>query len=400
MSTFAPLPGRLGRIAPTLPNWSDPVRATYEFSTGIVTSRDGREQRWANRQRARLTLQFSTLLTQPGIHRFMADLAESGHAPFNVLATWRHTALAATAPSAAVDLTVSEVPFWLVAGSSIVLAAPDFWEAATVLSVSGTTVTLVDGTSREFPSGTRVYGAYRARAPEEPQFQALTSTVWTGEMVYEVDPGSDPQAAPAATPATFEGREVFLTRPDWSERPRVSFRELRETVDSEFGVVETSSPTRRTEIELRLRYVGLTADATEALIAFFLRQKGRRGSFWMPTWQADLTPIGTVASGASTFDVPGTDAFYGFADSDLYNVVIARRPDGYQVNRVLGVAISGANSRFTFADPWSAPLDGNTVVSWCPLWRFAADRLEVSRRTDAVADMQFPVVAIRNEEPV
>ena len=394
--TLPLLPGRAGRIAPTLPNWNEPVRVAYEFSTGIVTSREGHEQRWANRQRARVAVRFNTMLTQRKLQRFMADLAESGHEPFTVIAPWRRTEIAAGAAPGATVLTVTAPPFWLVAGSSIVLAAPDFWEAAQVLSVAGSAVTISGGLSRAFPSGTTLYGAYRARAPEEPQFQAHTATVWTGEMIYDVDPGSDPQATPAASPALFEGREVFLTRPDWSDRPRVSFRELREMVDSEFGVVQSSSPTRRTDMELRLRYVGLDAESSEDLIAFFLRHKGRRGSFWMPTWQRDLTPTGTVASGATTFTVAGTDAFYGFSGSDLYNVVIARWPGGHQVNRVTGLAIVSGNTRFTFANPWSASLDAAAMISWCPRWRFETDRLEVSRQTSTVAEMQFALVTIRN----
>lgn len=390
-------PTRYGRVAPTLADWRRPVEVTFEFKTDIITSRQGYEQRAAMRENARVTIQQQSILVQEEAKRFLGDVAQKQEIPFVLPVDWRRVVLTAPAAPGATTVTVDAVPFWLVAGSHLVLFGAGTVESAVVQSVAGNVVTLTAALSGTYVSGDHAKGAYSARAQGEVSFRAETNNLWRGTITYEVEPGSDPQAVPTASPETFEGREVFLTAPNWRTRPRLSLKQRREIVDSGRGTIDVGSPTGRSEMELRLLYSGLVPGSAEDLIAFFLRQKGKRGEFWMPTWQQDI-PNGTGSLGGSVLSITGQEAYFAYADSDVFNVLIAHYADGsHQINRVNDVLVNGLDTEFSMASPWAQAVDATTRLSWCPLWRFATDRLEVERITAGVAEMNFTVTTLRNE---
>jgi hypothetical protein len=390
---------RVGRIAVTAPNWSSPIEANYAFKTDIITAYEGAEQRFSVRETARLTVDFDTILTGPMLRRHMADLAESEHLPFVVRTPWRYTRLAAQAFLGSAVITVSEAAFWLAPGAMLILEDSATEEAAQVLSVAGDVVTLTETLSNGFAAGSKLNHALLARTAGDPSFRAEAADVWTGGVSYDAAPGVDPQTYEAEALPQFEGRDVFLKSPNWRNRPEINFSGVRQMNDSDRGTVASSSPTRRTQIEVQLGYTGANAAESEQLLAFFLRMKGKRGSFWMPTWQRDLRVLGQI--NARTFSVAGVDAHYSFDGSDIYNVVIARFSDGsHQVNRVAEVALSGGTSRMVCRDDWSQSLTPATPMSWCPQWRFAADRMSLRWRTNEIAETTLAVLALPNEEPI
>lgn len=391
------IPTRFGRVSPLTAEWRRNVTETYEFKTGIFEARDGVEDRWALRENPRYSLEHRSHLYRGEIDRYLADLAEGQHFPFHVPIPWRRVFLSASAAPTGTTLSVTEVPWWLVAGSRLVVSGGGVVEGVEVLSISGTTLTLTAALSGGFAAGSAVFLAVSARAQDDVDFRAETDSIWRGTVVWEQDPGADPRPVWPAAPDTYEGHEIFLRRPNWKEQPRISIQQFREMVDASRGTVAVSAPTGESRLESRLIYTGFGAETSDDLISFFLRMKGKRGAFWMPTWQRDLTPLG---GSGSVLDIQGSDAFYAFSGSRVFNAVAVRHPDGtYQVNRVTGVSQtnSGADTRFTMSEAWDAAVSADSAVSWCPLWRFATDRLEVERVTGTITEIQFSVVSLIQE---
>ncbi len=389
------VPVRFGRVSPLTPNWRRSVQETYEFKTEIFEARDGTEDRWALRENPRYALEHDTHVIREEIQRYLGDLAEQQHRAFHVPLGWRRVFLTADATAGAVSLDVTEVPWWLVPGCRLVLSGNGQVEAAEVLSVSGTTVTLPAAIEGNFPSGSALMLAVSARAQDDVNFRGETGTLWRGKVVWEADPGADPFPSPAETPETYAGYEVFLRRPNWRDRPRISIQQMREMVDAGRGTVAVSDPAGESRIELRMLFSGFDAAAADSLVAFFLRMKGKRGAFWMPTWQQDL---GAVSGSGTGLTVAGEDAYYAYNGSRVFNAVAARHPDGsYQINRVTGVSLGSGTTQFTMSESWDAPITAGTTVMWSPLWRFATDRLEVERVTGRVTEMQFSVVSLIQE---
>lgn len=387
------------RIAVTRPNWSSPVTVEYAFKTSMFTSRNGYEKREAMRENARVSVSFITALRKPGVVRHMQDMAESQTLPFTLPTRWRSAFLASPAAAAGDTFVLTETPFWCVPGARVVLTDEVVEEAFNVLTVVGQTVTVEGVLESTFPTGARVMAAYMARPAEQVEFEAVRSDVWVANVRYDVDPGTDPQPVPASTPVTFEGREVFLNKPNWRQGPRISFAAMREIVDSSRGVISVSSPTLSNARIETMGYNGMNAEETEDLIAFFLRHKGMRTGFFMPSWVDDISVAGVSAAAFGKLLVEGIEFKDAYENSTVYNVLIAFWPDGsYQVNRIDSMTLVGLDTELTMVDPWIAEMPSDIRVMFCHHWRFAADVLNVNWITNEASEMEFAVRTVQAGE--
>jgi len=386
-------------IAVTRPNWSTPVTVEYAFKTSMFTSRNGYEKREAMRENARISVQFVTALKKPGVIRHMQDMAESQTAVFTLPTRWRSAFTAAPTTVSGDTVVLDETPFWCVPGARVVLTDDVTEEAFTVLTVVGTTVTIDGLWTKVFSTGSRLMAAYLARPAEQVEFEAVRSDVWVANVRYDVDPGTDPQPVPASAPVTFEGREVFLNKPNWQAGPRISFAAMREIVDSSRGVIEVSSPTLSNARIETMGYNGMDAAETEDLIAFFLRHKGMRTGFFMPSWTDDIEVAGVSAAAFGKLLVEGIEFKDAYENSTVYNVLIAFWPDGsYQVNRIASMTLVGLDTELTMVDPWIAEMPSDIRVMFCHHWRFAADVLNVNWITNEVSEMEFAVRTVQAGE--
>ena len=386
----------LTRNAPILvtrPNWSRGFQVEYTFKTGIYTSREGDEQREALRQSPRVALRFSTLLSRAGLTRFSADMAARQAEPFATRAEWKRSRLAVEMLAGANTFTVSELPLWMSAGASVILTTSDSEALYEIDSVEGTTITLTSNAERTYPAGTRVHLAYWVRADADVGFTNETDMLWSGQVRYEVIPGTPLAPARKSGGRAYDRRELLLTKPNWRTAPRLKFLQERDVFDPGQGLMEVSAPHRGDNLRLQVGFTGLNAEKSDALIEFFLRQKGKRGAFWMPTWSRDIQPSETVLPAANTFQIDGPDFGEAYADHPVFRVMIAFWPDGtHQINKV--VSIAGADSVVTFEDNWSNPVGPETRIMWLPLWRFDTDTLSVEWQTDTIAETQFALRTI------
>lgn len=387
---MAVLLNRIGPIPAPRPDWSRPVQMSYEFKTSIIEAQDGTEQREALRSTARVEVAHQTLLTEAGMHRLHADLASDQEQLFVVPLRWRQADVAGLAGA---TLTVSTVPFWAEADARVVLSDGTTEETAQVASTGAGTITLTAAPTLAVP--TLIYHAYSARMSDGVSMNSPVDTLWRGEVQFAVDPGSDPQGAPTLTPPQFDGEDLFLDIPNWAHEPRVDIESMRRVLDSGRGKTLTDSRLAYHRQTSRLGYTAMTATAVEELIAFFLRHKGKRGSFFAPTHRHDVTPRVAVSAGSSSFEVSGTDFLAAYNGHPVYNVLVANG----QANRIVSMADIGGNTVLTMTDPWAEAISSATKVSWCPLWRFATDRLEVNWLTSQVAEIEISLISLANGGP-
>lgn len=395
---------RAGRIAATVPNWSEPVTVEYAFATSIITSQDGHEQREARRVEPRVSLDFNTLLDRAGMEQFTADISRDVLEPFVVICPWRQS-VSRNAKSPGVSfIEIETAPAWIVPGAWLVIETATTREAVTVASVTGPVVALVDVLVHAVPLGARIYGALLARAGDEVDFSARTATVFEGRIVFTGVPGSNPVGVDPAAYGnfdTYEARPVFARPPNWRENVSVKLQHLREILDSGRGQTSLYTPVKRMVRTEKLGFLFKTQAEVDDLLALFMYLMGKRGSFWAPTWTRDIVPETTATAGSAALTVPGLDFGLSYASSDTHNVVMVRWPGGtYQVNRIASYAVSGGDTLLSMADAWVADVAPDLMVCWCPLVRLASDTLSVEWVTDQVARVKLTVESVRNEEPV
>lgn len=394
------LKNRIGQIIAPYPNWATSVTESYEFSTTIITSNDGTEQRSAARLWPRVAVEFRADAVDGLAERVQADLHTWPDDGLFVLPVdWRKITL--SADIVATDTVLSftdDLPWWLVAGAKIVLDDGSTQEVGTVESVTSSTLTLTDGVSQDYDVGTKIKLAWDVRYASEVSLEAAVSPLKGGPIQLDVDPGSTPDWTLIDEPGlNHEGYEVFPFKPDWAERVQLSYENQREVVDFGRGLIGVTRFRDFTAQTESLLFTGLNQSDVDSILHFFLRKRGMQQPFWVPTHLKELRLAATATAGSTTIVVLG-DAPQTFASDDVWTTVCVEWSDGaLQYNRILGMGVADTvNTYFTVEDDWERDVTTATKISWASYSRFGADRLEIEWLTSEVAQMRIPFRALPN----
>ena len=310
------------------------------------------------------------------------------------------TGLADAIRRAAISWT--NVPFWLKPGVALVVGrgTDALKELVTISAVSGDTVTLDVPVSYEWPQNTVVRMAMLGRFEQEMSGRWLTLTTGTFSFVFMEDPNStyDEVYRSQRDSLWYDGREVWLRKPNWREPVDAGVQGYLATLKTDKGVFSHSS---RQPFNTRMwsaTYTGMDSFSAEELIQFVHRKRGQRHSFWMPTWRADMVLSGETLAGANTLTVNGTDTFDRHNGSEFMNRVAVFFTDGsVEFNTVASMAKVLGDTQITMANDWSRDLTYSGVyrICWMPLWRLAADKLNMVWPTSKTGETKIAIQQLR-----
>ena len=383
-----------------LPIWGQNVSdylVRRSYKTDIIISRDGKEQRRANLDFPRKTIEFKSNMqnlagTGPGSNlwrtlngMFVTGLQRGWFIPDQsrgVAATLTNTS------PLTVTLVPATAPTWLVAPYYVVIHRGVQLEVHAVVNVSGNVITLAGTTTLSWPNGMVVHPAVEGFLANQIDTSVNYKTWLAVDINFEVDPGTEYFDPPIPAPVSFNGREVFLTQPVIVKPINLQRMTVRESVDFGIGLVERFHPVPFSPRTWKASYPTISQDTFNALRSLQDRMHGMRDEFYMPTFENDL-PV--LSAGANTIVVAGTEVASDFAGSTLYQAVAVFMPNNTIIFNVLtSITTNGINTTLTFAGNWPTSIPTNATVSWLPAWRFASDTLEFTVLfTDGAEDTPF-----------
>lgn len=387
-------------LFPYEPDWSRPYRVDHAFRTEVIVSRNKREQRIANRVLPRKTYEFSLRLSRGELAEFQGYMAKNQQGDFWLIDWTRFVASTADVIAGASTIELGSVPGWIAAGVQVYLKNGPQRALVQVASVNPTSITLTAPLVLAWPAGARVHHVVRAAMSQSIRARLLTNTVGTVDMSFTAQPGSFHESEPAA-PTIFNGRELFLTKPNWATQPSVDLVGFLESVDFDRGVISNYAPVVFNTRRLQMSYLGRDRAAVESFLDVFRRAKGQRGEFYMPTWEPDIDVSIGAAPGATQITVPGSDFLSAYAGSPVYKALIIFHNDGsYQARRITSVVASGPNTRINVFPAWTTAVNAATVRLACllPVWRFAVDNVSVEWLTNSVGQWQASVQTLEDLE--
>jgi hypothetical protein len=376
---------------PLVPNWSTPLRETYEFKTDVMTSRDGSEQRRAQRNSPRVSIAFTSLADDKRRraleHLHMSKLGETIQLPNYTVHVKTTTALPATGNV----VQVASVPSWLVDGIWVALCRNRDVVAAEIDTVVGTVITFVDPLAQAWAVGTRIRPMIEGRVRRPAQQSAHTSAVTEPQLVFDVTPGAYEFDNSAAGLTYLNGFEVLTVRPNWADPPDISHSRDYDEIDYGYGRTDFYSPVPFSTRTVQATYTNRSADMTDWMRRFFLRQKGMRGEFWVSSWMDDLDLVDAV-TGNSYVTVAGREIYDTFAQSVTNRAAMLRLNDGtFRVYEFQTITLSGSNTRLSLTAPLAETIAPSRVrqMSWLYKSRFASDSLTVEWTTDEVSQIGY-----------
>lgn len=381
----------LWRIAP---NWSNRYELTYAFSTDIFTSRSGKEQRRALRSTARMQVEFEALGYGDSLRWFNRTMTGWQRNAFLMPEYTRSVRVTSPMPAGAAQLTVDEVPSWLVQGASVVLVQDQQSGARLVESVAGNLVTFTSIGPENWIPGAKLHPGLSGRIATDMTSRRLTSEVGSIAVIFNETPGDSlPIPLPSAA-VTYNGVEVVLHKPNYASPLRVTNSWQVENVDFNRGRTKVFSPVNFGTKVFQAEYLRIGRDSAQEFLNIFRRMKGRRGSFYMPTWENDLPPIDPISVGSFRIRTRGVDVERLLRGSTTHRCIAVFSEDGDVLfNRVEQIFTindeRGEDTILALAAAWPRPIPLERIqrICWMPQWRFGSDSLTVSWITDEVASI-------------
>lgn len=396
---------------PIVPNWQNGVRDTYEFRTDVFTARDGSEQRRSTRIQPRRSFNAAVLLDGDR-QRVFADavnMAKDGKVLVSDFAADAAISQATVADGATI-LGVDHIPTWLSGGINCALLTGRRARKIAIDHISGNQVYLSAGVAGAVGQGAQLLPLVAASLAPSNTVSIYTTMVSTSSLTIAVEPGSvvrTPDALPFdgspvsetsqvfGPAAIFYGRYVLLRKPNYLQRPELSFNIPFQTVDYERGVIKRYTPVPIISRTLTATYLAVSHADAMALLDVFIRTKGRAGEIFVPTWGNDLPPL--TATGTQSLRVDGTDFFDAYNGDQAHKAILIRTKAGQLVPReITAMSNSGGYTTITLDAPHGLTLADIDIVSWMFVARFATDALTIDWRTNGVANIAMSFVTLAN----
>lgn len=388
----------MATLWPFGPLWWRPWRISYEYRTDIIVSRSGQEQRRALRDIPRKRVEYGTTAYFDGQKRdFERAMVNDQRQLIDTPDVSRYVTLEGGLAALQTTVTLSAVPSWVVVGAQLALLDEGVVARRTVTNISGNDVTFSQSSSFAWPANTLLCASLTGRLNANLDSEVLVEEAVNIAAAIEVDPASDPGEDDGVPAQSFQGREAFLIAPVFTAPVGRNYDQFRELVDYGIGVVFDEYPITYNNLVQESRYtMPLTADS-DALLGLFRRARGRRGEFYMPSFDDDLPLASGSGSGTSVLTVEGAEVASIYSGNVVYKAVAVYLPDGtWQLNNVVSIAPSGGNSVITVGTPWPVTIPADSEVSWMPLRRFASDTLEVEWLAGRVATAVFNTRALED----
>lgn len=396
--TYDVLSPDVARLWPYQPDWSRSYIRRREFSTDIIRTRNATEQRRAMRTDPRLSAEYSTVVADAT--RRLADhhMRAWQNNPVTV-PDWARYALTtgSTAMGASV-LTISPMPAWVAAGQPLVLCKASGMEQVLVASVAGTTINLEDTVAQAWPAGSVLRPTFFGLFEGQTRSSRLNKTVAAIDIRITAYPGGEPPQAMGSAWATFNDYEVFTLQPDYVGPPSVSYVFPVEQIDYSRGRTAQFRPVERFNRAVEAGFNGLDIDGAEELEQFFDRMKGRRGAFYMPTWEKDFSLAASELSGSTSFLADGPELAADFASAafdDTWAIAVCLTTGAHIYRLVTGIAAGAGpetgDTRVTVSAAWGTAISTANVarICWMPLWRFGSDEMATVWPTPLKANVRL-----------
>jgi hypothetical protein len=365
--------------------------------TDIIPATTGAEQRRKLRKAPRQTLSWDMLLSgRPRRHCEQAMWIGGGlewDAPMPMF----HVTLATALPSGSTEIPASTAGRCFVAGGRALLVGEDpaTFERVVIDSIAADSLTIVGGTSQDWPAGTRVYPLRAARLTNVPALPRFTADDVPFRVEFQLVEPVD--IAPSLGATTYRGAPVFERRPVWTSDPQSTASRQLSTQDEQTGIPAT---TDLSGIAFPLQEMQFTATGWDDIVALFGELYALAGawtSVWLPTWAADLQVVGVPASNQLDVDWAGLAAYPGGANrTDLR---IALRNGTVLRRRITAVTDAGSYERVTLDANHGVSFTAAEVALVSFLWhgRLEADTVLLRWWAGDVIDLELAFRGIRHD---
>lgn len=432
---------------PFRPDWQQGVSEQFEYSTNIITSTDGHEQRIPRRPGFRRSMVFRhTLTDQAASTQYQAIMSTRQNRPM-LVPQWHLPTRVAAAPTGQSYLMLTgTMPAWMKTGGKVLITDHNGRQQLnTIQGVSGLRLGLA--TSLVFPvtAGDKVYPAWMGLMNPELSSNRKSAAYMQGEVTFLMLPQEDGRTAavydgvrpaqfwinmvdlwtkrvntaanpifqplpfdwpvqgildrfPVTLPVGDDDREVLARKPNWISEVGVTDNWVYEVINYFNGPVIPYTGENRGKRTVQARWSLLTPDDITDFLMLIQRLKGTQYAVWLPSWNADFNLTRDVTAGNTIYVQHNAILDEGLLDLSTVGICINTKLNGLLCARVTSWSVGGVETVLTLDRdiPVDVPLGEVAKVSL--LWRVrqASDKAELTWLTDQVAEVQMSFITVQD----
>lgn len=378
---------------PVPPDWGTAPRETLEWLTDYMSSRNGKRQKRQLRLAPRRTFEFSVVATDD-TRRLLDALGFDQGARQWALPIWPDGQQIATALSlGATTVPCDTVGRDFAAGRFALLwTAINHWEVLAVATVNADSLTLTTGTANTWGAGTRLYPLRSAIT-----IDSAAETLYSDDasaITYKLQIDEPCDVTGVAPAATYRGVPVMEWRGNWNDDHTAQFDRSTQPVDASTGPIVTfdlpGAPFRLQSHAWVLN--GRTQQAAFRGLLYWLR--GRMGTLWVPSYNADLVLAANVTSSATVLSVRWAGyTVFGRQQKNRRDLRIELWNGTVFYRRLTGSGEAGSTENLIIDSALGqavTPADVR-VISFMTLAEQAADVISIDHLTDADGTAQASI---------
>lgn len=400
---------------------SEKITETIAFLTQIHTAWDGTEQRAALRSKPRRSVSYDYISMKPWQSQYLRALTYSQQTQLFQIPLW-HTACQVETEiyKSQANIPIETNRIWQYRGCSNVM----LWLSDTY---GGTLYPL------EYVAGEGALGFGKQIERDWKRKQATVAPVawgilsqsdkyinYTGDissmtLTVELMRESLAPAFPTAydenhnektkqlwgrgLPEKYNGAELFLLPPSWTEDMNANYSRLANRLDNETGQLRydlrSPDPIETREIE----YVLKSRQEINNLQRFFYRCKGRLHSFYAPTWLNDVELAYDAPAGQNYLLTKWTEYWKYFATCKRRKTLVVFDKDFTgRIIKIAGYSTNdtGEYGKIYLESPLPAPLRKNDtlMISYLCRYRHDNDTMTTDYETVNIATTSFTLTEV------
>ena len=276
-------------------------------------------------------------------------------------------------------------------GAAILWRSDLLNEVVAIASATDTTVTLTTGPSAAYPAGSYLVPARKARVEDQVGFGELVQDLLRGQISWQLTTNL---ALPAVDYTKYKGLDVLedfdLLSGDQLER---EFVRPQEWLDFGTGLVNVYNRTTFSRTNSQAKAVFNTRADIWKYRKWLSNLGGRSTPFWLPSGAHDLTVDAAFLSTDTVISVKRCNYSMVYTQPGFKHLEFVK--DGVAYRReVVDAAISGDSELIQINAALGFAGDSFDRISYLPLVRMAADRVELSWSHQALVETVFPVIGV------
>lgn len=372
------------------PDWKNGVTENLSFLSDLLKGEEGAVQARSLRLTPRRQIDADFLLT--GAERTFYDLFmhKLGSDEIMVPLYWDVGRIAAATVAGVTERLEFDTTFTEFAPGLAILQAKSAleYEVVEIESVDATGINLVTATARVWPKGTRIMPLRRSLIDDMGSLSHPTAAVARVGARF-ISTVANPWAIAEDDAPIYGGFPVLTTEPNWVADLDVQLARDSVRFDNATGLPYQTDPIGRANVGQGHRYFLNGRQSLAKFRDLVYRHRGRAGSFWLPTFKADLKLKASAGSGATQIVVENVGLNYINAPTSGRDHLAIMLKDGTVICRRITDVDPGttpATEKVDLDAPVGLALSAGQVrkISFLDRARFDQDQFEIVHHAESV----------------